>query len=216
MKSYGHTLMELIIAIAVFGVLLSTLFSIFVPGMKSFMLGKNRAEIQSDLMLSLIRMKRELSSTNSKSVTINSADTYDLPGAIEKHAIGFLSAYKDTTTGTQIQLDPATYTIPIWQKFVIYYYIPDAKEIRRKEHAIIPAPVVSPLTHEKLQNICIDNATYKSSIIARNIKEVSLYRTTPYLVRIEVTATKMGTGLVGKEEYSMKCFIEVYPHNTTE
>jgi prepilin-type N-terminal cleavage/methylation domain-containing protein len=36
----GHTLLELMVAMAIFGLILSAIFNIFVPGVRTFMVGK--------------------------------------------------------------------------------------------------------------------------------------------------------------------------------
>jgi len=208
MRCKGHTLIELIITIGLFGLLLSALFNIFIPGLRIFKVGSVRSEIQNTVDFSLRRLNLELSSSANACVTINSADIYDVSGL--PHSIAFLSAYKDGT----IQLDYNTCTMPVWQKHVIYYYDKASRELRRKEIFLSDvSPFAKPLSHQQLYDVCVDDVTYKYTVIAKNISSLSIYRTGSSLIKIEVGVEKKDLGFVGSESHKTKQFIEVYPHN---
>ncbi len=212
----GHTLIEIMVAVAICGFLLSALFSVFIPGLKLFMIGRTRAEVQSEVLVSLRRMRIELSSSSNSSVTINSAEIYDVSGT--PHAISFLSPYKDSGSTRTIILDDDSCTTPIWQKYIIYYFDKTSGELRRKERIYDKVTgdarkVPFPLTHTELLNLCNDN-DIKYTVIARYIYTLGIYRTSPSLIKIEICARKKGASFSGSGNEEMKSFIEIYPHNT--
>jgi type II secretory pathway pseudopilin PulG len=212
----GHTLIEIMVAVVICGFLLSALFSVFIPGLKIFMIGKTRAEVQSEVLVSLRRMRVELSSSSNASVTINSGEIYDVSGT--PHAISFLSPYRDSGSKRIIALDDDSCTTPIWQKYVLYYFDKTSGELRRKEKTYDKVSgdarkVPFPLTHSELLNFCNDN-NIKYTVISRNIHTIGMYRTSPSLIKIEICARKKGTGITGSSNEEMKSFIEIYPHNT--
>ncbi len=209
----GHTLLEVIITIAIFGLLLAAVFNIFVPGIRIFKIGSARAEIQSNVVFALRRIKKELSSSTTSSITVNSADIYSVTE--DPHAISFLSSYKDVGGTMKIQLDYNTCSMPVWQKYVIYYCDFESGELRRKEKPLIEeSPVALAMTHMELYDICKDNVTYEYTIVSKNISSMAICRTGPSLVKIELGAKKREAGLTGTQEQETKCFIEVFPHNS--
>ena len=177
MKSHtGHTLMELMVAMAIFGLILSSIFNIFVPGVRTFMVGKERVVTQANVMISLKRIRMELCSTSNSSITINSAEIYSSTG--EPDAISFLSPYSDTER--KISLDSVTSTLPIWQKYVIYFHDRPSRELRRKVVKLTePGPLAIALDHDKLYDLCLDNDNYPYSIVSRDIHKLSICRTSP-------------------------------------
>jgi len=212
MKSHtGHTLMELMVAMAIFGLILSSIFNIFVPGVRTFMVGKERVATQANVMISLKRIRMELCSTSNSSITINSAEIYSSTG--EPDAISFLSPYSDTER--KISLDSVTSTLPIWQKYVIYFHDRPSRELRRKVVKLTePGPLAIALDHDKLYDLCLDNDNYPYSIVSRDIHKLSICRTSPYLVKIHINSRKKAAGFVGSQEQESECFMEIYPHNT--
>ena len=214
MNKKGHTLLELVITFGILGLLLSAVFQVFVPGLRVFMIGKDRAEVQCNVMVALKRISRELETSSNNSVTINSDDDYSVTG--ESHAISFLSAYKESGTTCSIALDYKTSTIPIWQKYIVYYYDRNSGQLRR---LVIPlaeeTTIASPISSEDLQT-AIDNANMSATygVVTKDISNMSICRTSPYVVRIEITSSKKGMGLVGSKVEEMTCFKEIFPHNT--
>jgi len=216
MHKRGHTLIEIMISVAICAFLLSALFSVFIPGLKIFMIGRTRAEVQSEVLVSLRRMRVELSSSSNSSVTINSAEIYDASGT--PHAISFLSPYRDSGSSRTIALDDDSCTTPIWQKYVLYYFDKASGELRRKEKIYDKVSgdarkVPFPMTHGELLAFCNDN-NIKYTVIARNIHTMGIYRTSPSLIKIEICARKKGVSVAGSGNEEMKSFIEIYPHNT--
>ena len=212
MKNKGHTLLEIMIVIAILGILLTVLLNIFIPGVRIFKMGKDRAEVQADAMIALRRIKMELSCTSIKSVTINSDSLYNVSG--DPFAISFLSPYKDVGTTKVIALDPATSTLPIWQKYVIYYFDTGSGLLKRKEKSLpVQTALTTALTNTELYNYCTDS-NITPSTVSRNIKVTSISMTSPYTIRIDITTAKTGAGPGGKQEQTMKNFIEIFPHNT--
>jgi hypothetical protein len=210
----GHTFVDVMITMLIFSILLTALFSIFVPGLRSFIVGKDRAEVQCDIVVAIRRLKAELSTTTNSSVTINSSDTY---GPTDTHAISFLSPYNDSGGSPKIQLDYATSTIPIWQKYIIYYYYPPDGELKRKVVAAPYLPMATanavPLSHADLRDICND-AGITPAVISRNISITKIFRTNPYTIAFKLAASKDGAGFTGQQTQRMEVIIEVFPHNT--
>jgi len=115
----GLTLLEIMVAITIFLVLMTTLFHIYVVSAKSWLKVRQKIEVKDSAQITLTRIEREI-----RGSAINSVNIGISPGTADpNNAISFLSSYDDTTGMSEY--DDGSGKM-LWTKYIIFYLRDDS------------------------------------------------------------------------------------------
>ncbi|MEQ8189537.1 MAG: prepilin-type N-terminal cleavage/methylation domain-containing protein [Candidatus Eremiobacterota bacterium] len=128
-RKSGFSLVEMIISIAIIGLILTAITIVMVNSMKLSVIGRARGGLQGSAMSALGFLSRELMESD-----IRSANIYNID-ASRPVAISFLSAVE--INGVDLKYELSTGKMA-WQKYIIYFLVPDTatedKMLIRKEY----------------------------------------------------------------------------------
>lgn len=201
----GMSLVEVLIAAGIIGILMTVLTSIFIETIRIYHKTSARSELQGNIASALGLMTRELMETDARSVRYNNNSPVT-NGA----RISFLSSVP--LNGTMPSYDPNTGKME-WKKYIIYYAITDPQDskfstkvlIRREFEptTAIPAPVTPayydfkltlPMYYTDFTNQCFSNPTAPGNrLMANGIKRIYLTFTNSATIKrvtIDITIKK--------------------------
>lgn len=122
----GFTLAEMLVASAVAGMLLLTLFMIYRICASAWMKGDTQTKLRQSAMVASEKLSRDLERSIYDSVSISA----------DRRGISFLSALD---ANGQFQFNTASQE-PIWQNYLVYYLDPGTREFRRRSVSVAGAP----------------------------------------------------------------------------
>ncbi len=126
MSRRGVSLLEVMVAVAVMGVLITSVFGIFKMGISAWFKTDGLTDLVQQGQLVGARWVRDVETTASSAVSVTPAgDAISLPSARDVNGNFVL----DATTNEDL----------VWTKYVLYYYDNVAGEVRRAEVPINPA-----------------------------------------------------------------------------
>lgn len=178
-RNKGFTLLEILIATAIIGLLLSVITTVLIRGTEIYNRTKTRGDIQGNAVAALGLLSRELMETDIRSVYRTSNSTYPA-------IISFLSAVELNGTAVHYDIDNGKME---WQKYIIYYLTADAKSdiegkvLIRREYDPTSSPPPSGYTYnyfntrtllytDLLAQCSTDPATAGNRVMAREIKSL--------------------------------------------
>jgi prepilin-type N-terminal cleavage/methylation domain-containing protein len=112
----GASLVEVIVAIAILGILTTTLFAMFKTGVTALRKVENQSELIRELQLLSLKITQEASESTYTSLSVSP----------DGHIVSFLSAV-DSDGNFQAN----EFGRPVWQKFILYYYDTADSTIKR-------------------------------------------------------------------------------------
>ncbi|MBI3925992.1 MAG: hypothetical protein HY319_10665 [Armatimonadetes bacterium] len=133
-RALGFTLIEVLLAAALFLLTLGLVFSVLVPGMRSYSRGSDRAELQQMAALATRRILADLEAAAPGSVGLLSSS-----GAGEPEALGLVRLQDVSPAGRQVWEEQA----------IVYYWIPAEGNLVRKLWPPAPPQPVVPMTKER-------------------------------------------------------------------
>ncbi len=122
----GFTLAEMLVASAVSGLLLLTLFFIYRICASAWMKGDTQTRLRQSAMVASEKLSRDLERSVYDSVSISA----------DRRGMSFLSALD---ANGQFQFNIASQE-PIWQSYLIYYLDTPSREFRRRAVSVAGAP----------------------------------------------------------------------------
>ncbi|MEW6283643.1 MAG: prepilin-type N-terminal cleavage/methylation domain-containing protein [Candidatus Eremiobacterota bacterium] len=139
MRGRGLTLPELLVGMALLGLLLTILMQLLTPSLHIWDVNRARSDADQAALVLLPRLTRELCATSRQSVTT-------ARGTVSFLSTGSLEPGYDPRTGK-----------PIWRLFVIYYLDEPGRELYRREWPLA-APTSRPvrLTPGELAGLASD------------------------------------------------------------
>jgi hypothetical protein len=135
------TLIEVLIAAGIIGMLMTVLTSIFIETIRIYYKTSARSELQGSVVSALGLITRELMETDARSV---------YPTYSSTQGISFLSSVP--LNGTNPTYDPHSGKME-WKKYIIYYIIPDTQDpntsmmIRREFDPNVTVPMTANLSY---------------------------------------------------------------------
>ncbi len=138
-KNKASTLLELMIVMALFTIVLSTAYSLFIPGIHMFRNSQANVTSQQNAYKTLDAIGRDLRHTNfnslsfiAKTITLHGVQytehpvtPFDFPllAQVETRAIAFLSPFDGNFDGNNEYVIDASSNRISWQRFVVYYLV---------------------------------------------------------------------------------------------
>jgi hypothetical protein len=130
----GTSLVEILVASALLGLLFYNIYRLLVPGMQVWMKSDKKVTLQQNALLGMYRLKDEIKETNQNTITLRE---YDINTDKIDTLICFASAVDNNgvlknKTVTNLDGTKVEAPEPEWQKFVIFYR-DNQNKIRRHE-----------------------------------------------------------------------------------
>lgn len=207
----GMTLVEVLIAMAILGVLMAVMYETLVPSLRGLNRTSADTEVQQSAVVAGEKIREKLKLSTPYSITNTSK------------AIGFLSQDRPAGGSTvnpsmdSVNFSDTTVTAKdiYWKKFEIVYFDKPSCTIRCKEIAL-PAKnqkvwklTISGINHYKSENL-------PETVLARNIYNADFYIPRYPCVMVDVVAYKSHTGLdftKKRGESKARIVSEVLPQN---
>lgn len=184
-KNSGHTVLELIMAVLLFGLFMLGAFSIFSFGLKNWRLMETKNDARMQALVAIGKITKDLKSTDISSLVI---------GAAKDEYLVFETAFSDPTSPDPIFHKNGGY--PEWQGYVLYYTYPRDpnavdKELMRKFVPHPPGTVAKVMTdiHLYLLDTALPGEDLR--VIARNIYDLEFSNgNNDLIIDIELTTRK--------------------------
>lgn len=156
-KSLGATLFEVLVYIALFGMVFTGIYMVFSAAVKYYYVAQSNVWVQQSALNAINELSRELAEGSLKSVVLYPHSPY--PNYPQPHGIVFMSPRINSTPASTVsyRTDGKLY----WQKYVCYYLGDDPQDsskkvIFRKEIPVAPQDEPS------------SSSTYTTSYFAAN------------------------------------------------
>lgn len=161
----GITIIELVVAMSILGVLLALTFFIYTMGARAWAKGDSKADLLRAAQVVAAKTNRYVESSTPLSLSV----------ASDGSAVAFLSA--EDTDGV-FQYDPVT-LLPHWQKFIVLYHDATARTVNFKEVSVIGTPLEQvPQPIDALSAGPVDNYKSGGQPLGREI-DVCTFTLTP-------------------------------------
>jgi prepilin-type N-terminal cleavage/methylation domain-containing protein len=197
----GMSLVEVLIAAVIIGILMTVLTGIFIQTIRIYYKTSARSELQGNVISALGLLARELMETDARSVRYSNNSPTPIPP--DGARISFLSSVP--LNGTDATFDPNTGKME-WKKYIIYYLINDPKDTKfntmimlRREYepnTAVPAPaypayynfnLTLPIHYTDFGTQCFTTPTAPGNrLLANGIKKL-------YITVINSATTKRAT-----------------------
>lgn len=150
----GSTLLEVMVAAAIMGLLITTVFALFKMGISAWFKADGLTDLVQQGQAVGARWVRDVEVTANQAVSVSpGGDAISLPSARD-------------ATGNFV-LDPSTSEL-VWQKYILYYFDPVAGEVRRAE-VPIAAPTRSVVPLETYSGQPLSNFMTGGTVLARQV-----------------------------------------------
>lgn len=123
----GLTLVELMVAATLLGLLTFAMFAIYRMGASAWAKGSVRSEMLADLQVATARLEKDLGRSTYSSFSVGAGGS----------AVSFLTPVDDTAPQTFESITGA----PLWRRYVLYWLDAASGELRRRE---VPLPAGAP------------------------------------------------------------------------
>lgn len=127
-RSPGFSLIELVIAVGIFGILSILIFSFFRFGTRSFQAATNKQGLQLDALRAMESLQTELKRSNRASVTVldgpSRTITAPVEGPVQRNGVSFLTLknWQDKTNPNNFDLESQA---PLWNRYLVFYATKD-------------------------------------------------------------------------------------------
>lgn len=132
-RTAGATLIDILVASFVLGLLTTMLFALFRTGIVGLKKVENQSELLRELQLLSLKISRELQESSFRSLSVSP----------DGHTVAFLSA---DDANDNFQMDE--FGRPLWQKFILYHFDATESVVRRTEVPYLSPEPGSPQTLE--------------------------------------------------------------------
>lgn len=159
----GFSLLEMVVAMALLAIVLDILYQLLVPGLRVWMNGSARAELQQSGVVATNWLAQEFTTSTGDSVVIEHLQYTDPSG--QTRSCDTLSFYSPFDDSHQVQYQPPLGTL-LWQKRVIYYMDTAKHLLCRQEQPLTPAttdPTNPPVP------VVGSPAVFSTRILTRNV-----------------------------------------------
>lgn len=218
-ETYGHTVLEMIIAVMVFSLFLFGVFAMLDFGFKNYRLIDTKGEAQGQAEVALGRIAGDLMTTDINSLVIGTAQ--------EEYLVFDTAVNRDTN---EFESDGK---YPLWQGFVMYYTYPAGsmnKKLMRKYIPHVPITMAQKMNQFATMALYLTD-TYNEleeeelRIVARDIYALNITYTDKFIINIGLVTwkdfsekrlayTKNFSDNVAQETVNLK--LSVMPRNTQD
>lgn len=211
-RSRGFTVLELLVATTILGMLIGAVFFAFDYGARSFRISNSRQSVQGDLTRSYTSLREDLRKTHFRMVS-----------AIERtQVVDGENVRRDAIClgGLQDWSSPSSFDevngLPKWDRYMLYYATADGKFV--KAYLDPAVPDFSPVTFDLDQNLHLndDPATNDSVqsgyvVLSTNCHEFET-ALEPAQDRVDLRLSITEDG--GREDTSAEVRLQIIPKNT--
>lgn len=195
-RKQGATLVDILIASILLGLLTAILFSLLKSGTVALRKVENQSELLRELQLLSLKISQEAQESNFASLSVSADETM----------VAFLSA-KDSNGVFQAD----NFGRPLWQKFVVYYHDVSDNTIRRTE---VPHSSTSPLNAVTLEvssgGAITDFSGFGNpTTLAHNVTSCKWKAISPGLLNFEFHAEKKRFQAEGMEQKSFSSTVRL-------
>lgn len=164
----AFSIVELVLAMALFGLISLLIFSLLLSGTRSFNIVMSRSTLQGELNRSLARLQGEVRRSSASLVTVLRASDRQVEGHC-RHGI-CLSSLKDWRA--ESSYDQGS---PRWDEFVLFYATMQTpgRLLRRVYHPA-GAPFSAPMTGLSAATDLLDQGSPDTSVLAQHVEEFKL------------------------------------------
>ncbi|GMU57173.1 MAG: hypothetical protein AMXMBFR33_63190 [Candidatus Xenobia bacterium] len=152
MRRHGHTLVEILVAISILGILTGAILFLYVTGGRAVAQGDMRGELLRQLQLAASRMSREMETSAFDSVSSSAS------------AVAMMSAVPASGGGSPTLSPDGSI---IWQKYIVYWHDSATRTLNRREYAVPPTTSAQPI--ENWQSLTLADYTNGGDVIGREI-----------------------------------------------
>lgn len=163
MRRHGFSLLEVVIACALFGGLTTLIFSFFRFGTHAFMSANQRHGLQMDALRCADALTEDLERSSQASVSVLSGATRSVAidtETVQRDVISFASIknWRDHTNSENYNLDNGA---PLWNRSLVYYATQETEGrfIRLRVDPIPPPETATPLLKKDLDKLHGDDPT---------------------------------------------------------
>ncbi|MHB2015510.1 MAG: PulJ/GspJ family protein [Candidatus Xenobia bacterium] len=173
----GMSLLEVVVAAALFGVVATVMVQMVVPVLRSVTRGNSKSEAQQAAMLVVERIPRELYPAHPDSVAVGSDGT----------SVLFLSAIQEDTD----TMDLDTFGDPVYHKREVVYFDPAQGVVDEQDIPLVPPdsnpePLVA-------TTFTPHDAQFRERVVARNVVALKLQLTDNHLPLNVSVDTQVGS-----------------------
>lgn len=151
MKRRGHTLAEMMVAVALLGIMMGAILYLYLTG--------GRAVSQGDVRSDLLRCLQVTSQTLTREV-----ETGTYAGlSVQPAGLAILGAAPPEGGSPTLALDGSV----VWRKYVVFWLNPGEKTVRRRDYPIPPSGLARPL--EEWESLPFAHYAQQGSVVARDM-----------------------------------------------
>ncbi|MBX3170842.1 MAG: hypothetical protein KF760_25775 [Candidatus Eremiobacteraeota bacterium] len=164
----GFSVAELVLAMALFGVISLLIFAMLLSGSRSFNIVMSRSSLQGELNRSLARLQGEVRRSSASLVTVLHSSDRQVEG-LSRHGI-CISSLQDWRAADSYD-DAGT---PQWDEFVLYYAtLQTPGRLLRRAYRPAGAPFSSPMAG-LLATDLLDHPGPEAAVLAQHVEEFRL------------------------------------------
>lgn len=172
MKRKGISLVELLLAMALFGLLNLLMFVALQSGTRSYGIAMSRSSLQGDLNRSLARLQGEIRRSSASLVTV-AADPTRLVQGQARHGL-CLGSLQDWRANTSYTADGD----PLWDEYIVYYATMEQPgRLVRQTHRPPGAPYLAPMVGFSASSHMTDTPAthgFGTLVLAQHLEEFRL------------------------------------------
>jgi prepilin-type N-terminal cleavage/methylation domain-containing protein len=169
-KRSGYTLVELLLALALFGILNALMFSLLQTASRSFGIAISRSTLQSELNLSLVRLQADVRRSSASLLSIAADAGRSVDG--QRRDGVCVSALRDWRAGSSYSPQAE----PLWDEYVVYYATREqpGRLIRQLHHPAgapysMPLAGFAPASH--MNDDSGSNGADQTTVLAQNLEQ---------------------------------------------
>lgn len=156
--------------------LFGVLFSVLIPGMKTWARSERHSEAQQAALLVSTRVVKDFQFANPESVFVSRKDVTLPDGPARRDLLIFLSSQD---SDGQVAFDEGG--DPLWQRRIVIYYDAERKQVRSQEIDLEPPTIEpNPLV------LSTHTATPRDRVVARGVRSLAFDFDKPPLLNIHV------------------------------
>ncbi len=186
-KLYGHTVMEMVMAILIFSIFLACAFAVFSYGLKNWKLVETKGDVQNQAEVAMGRILSDITATDITTI---------VTGTSPVHYVAFESAVNSSTG--DVEKENAAI---VWKGYVLYYTSPSDtgkpdKKLLRKFIPHVNRTTPKQIDVTKMSLYLTDTPPYPGSgeelrTVARNIYSMDIsVNPNKYIVDLSIVTQK--------------------------
>ena len=169
MKRRGFSVAELVVCMALFGLISLLIFSLLLSGSRSFNIVMSRSTLQGELNRSLARLQGEVRRSSIGLATVLRGSERSVDG-LSRHGI-CLSSLRDWRAATSYDDDGA----PLWDEFLIFYAtLQTPGRLLRTVYHPPGAPFTQPMAGLSAATHLLDQGAPDTATLAQHVEEFKL------------------------------------------